>query len=962
PTPSPTPDPLPGGSVRLETAWRNSSSVIEKQSTVVSPGDTTPLDVDGDSQPDFDAVVSLGSGDVSLDVEPTGASAPPAEVVAVVSDPQHHVLGRDGVRFGFDATDATSPDNFSATAGAGDSFDLTVDQDAPAAAVATAFDGTDAARVDPVDVRLAAPPESAEFGLDFSHAGTAADPQRLAFTGRDGSSQPAGVGEISFTADGGAPALGRGTVAAGTLDGVPSDLVLRVSHEGDATTLDAATPGGAPASIDSAKIGAAASAAAIRYPQIAIDPVDGLYLRDTTGDPFVLGVRASNLTHLEAAFGRTTRLDADTADGMIMVDGATDAATGTLTTGTASLPSLDLTADLDAGSLHAAGGAPLADVDLVYTLADAGVLGASTVKLAASGVGVDTTLTFDGDPRATTGLITGAELTSDASVNLRLALASAGETATLPAADVTNTLDLAATGTATTLTARVNGLRSLHVNPQSGTFSGTLTSSRPTTVNATVQTLAGDGTATGEDSKLNTSVTNAPTSFSLSVAPRAAANGGGAQLAWTGTTTTSQVTVAFSGPDLIDGVGELSADVRGVPQSFASVLQEPGSGTAVFSTTVSGGASIDELRLAAGIGTLPATGAASDKLAYIDGTEPEISVKLTGLKGASFAPSPTALTLDNVEALTKPVALSAKVPNTTGPDMTLSGTLNKPSFHTEVSAVPAGAAPAKLSFAVTNGSTATPRTMSSLSLSFTNASSSPSAAVSLTNVPRSFTGCVADGGSCVSTAVADLPAAVLSTWTGPNACSPQPQVPGNVNRRPYSPGTSFAFDDDGSSGTSNNINQMVTINASMAGASGAFTINNLRVHTLRGDVADSGTTFTFKPIVSISAGEVPRMYAWMDSESTPFVVNDLRTPAMPKLVMGTDSAPARARKRLAWVPGAVRSSILGCSVGQNISTQAQNALDCGGAKEMQLGTSIGTLNMFNLPLFGDVLGICGGTV
>jgi hypothetical protein len=92
-------------------------------------------------------------------------------------------------------------------------------------------------------------------------------------------------------------------------------------------------------------------------------------------------------------------------------------------------------------------------------------------------------------------------------------------------------------------------------------------------------------------------------------------------------------------------------------------------------------------------------------------------------------------------------------------------------------------------------------------------------------------------------------------------------------------------------------------------------------------------------------------------------MNDVEVPpSVPKMVMGNDGAPARAFKRISWIPGAVRGSILGCGVSQNIDTQSQNSLDCGGSKELDIATSLGQLNAFSLPIFGDVLNICGGSV
>ncbi|MEH3052710.1 MAG: hypothetical protein PGN13_01715 [Patulibacter minatonensis] len=815
-------------------------------------------------------------------------------------------------------------------------------------------------------------PASAIVDLDFSGAGTAASPQRVAFTGRTAGGAAAGLDALSFTATGTDGVLGRGETVTGQLDGLPGDVALDASYANGKATLDAHTLGGAAATIDAVELGAAATAAGVAYPSEGASAREGVYLRDVTGDPFVLGIRATDLTHLESTFGVETAVKTTTARAPLVIDGATDAATGRLVAGSGgSLPDLDVRADLAAGKLLGTAGAPYGQLSVDYGLTSPGTLGATNVQAVASDLGPTVGIDVKARRHATSGALTGIDVTSAQSVSVRLALGGGATPPTLPGTGTSNTLALDGDASGLgSLTARLNKVRAVSLEPQAGLLGATFTTSAAFTVDAQLAELSGSGAAVGTaTTTLDATVTSVPAQFALTVAPRSAGAGGGAQLDWSATAAANQVTVDWAGPELITGVGSLRADLRGVPASVTTVLQVPSASAPLLKTTMSPSGELAELLLAAGAGVLPTTGSSTDRITYREGAEKAIDMKLTGLRSASFDANPLSLTLDQNLAMTKPVALDVSVPSGVLTH-TLTGLLNKPRGHTELTLTPnADAVPgdstAKVLFSMENG-TASSESMASLSLSYTNAiDGSPNGSLSLTNVPHTFTGCIAGDASCVSSAAADLPAA-FSTWNPSDACTPKPQSPStSFLRRPYAPQGSFAFDDAGTSGTSSQLTTMVTINANLssAGSGGPTILNNLRVHTLRGDFGLGGTSFTFKPIVSISAGEVPRVYTQFDSKATPFVINDLRgVGVMAKLVLGTDANPAKGNRRHTWTPGAVRSSILGCGVGQNISTQASGALNCGGAKEMQMQTTLGTLNLFNLPLFGDVLGICGGTV
>ncbi len=473
---------------------------------------------------------------------------------------------------------------------------------------------------------------------------------------------------------------------------------------------------------------------------------------------------------------------------------------------------------------------------------------------------------------------------------------------------------------------------------------------------------------------------------------------GGSKLSLQSTANVSQVTINADGLELLPGAEGVGADLRGVPKTFSLTLPdtEVVTGQPLATLAVDPGQQIDELRLAAGGVHLTdagmTSGGSTDQFIY-HGDEANfgVGVKLTGVKGLSMNLDPINLAIDQNATTTKPINIDASLPQTDdngnpiAPSV-ITGLLNKPTGHTEVGVtlpVDGATTPQPTTLNLRNGAVGTPvspgnanQTMASLTLNLTNLGDIPSASFSLTKVPQILKACLATDGSCIRTDSAHS-TTNLGTSNPSGNCTGS-QTAGNFPTgmspaafRPYNPQTSLYFDDqntstfsDGVNSANNrNINNMITMNANIGLATGPVIINNMRFHNISLDFADSGTSFTFKPIVSISAGQVPRIYLYIDSQKYPFVLNDVRVPpSIPKLVMGNDSNPARAFKRIAWITGAVRGSVLGCGVSQNITTVAQNSLDCGGAKQLDISTSLGTLNAFNLPLFGDVLNICGGSV
>ena len=837
------------------------------------------------------------------------------------------------------------------SAAAGGVPDVTVDRTAAASwRSETSVTGHAAVVLDSDSV-----PAHTELQFDGDGDGDATAHQ-LVVSGRDDHGAPAALAALELTASSSAKLFGDATALRANLTDVPASTALDLRQRAGRTTLDVTSAeaigglelrAGAPDDLDNVPLPAAGH--------------QGVTRDVRSGHPFRLGARTTNLEDLDVTLGTATSVAATSAAGPLTLDSLTDTGDATLALNDAPAGKR-VDADLVAGTVMFDDSAPIDAVTatLSTTAANALVAGGTSGEIDLDSVPAQASLALTSSSSA--GVRTGVHLATTGSAIGRVDLRAHSDGRALPSFpdasgrivldDTTPTqvsfalraaapgaIDFAATDDGTSLS--VDG-------GSTGGFVVDADLARPTTprtVDISIPALAG--------------------SIALHLDRGADADGGGARLAWSSSTPVSGFTAALDGATLVPGSDETSAAVTGAPSGFTVRLpdqsQTPSpallTATVAGSTTGSGGPRIDELRLAAGA-ALPASGG-DDTLTI--GANAGASVKLTNLKSASvaFTGATTAahqldLALDQDDTLnggTKPIVLGLTGAGAS-PAPTLSGMLNKPSWHTELRLdLGAGLATAPLRLVAVNGSTTQPRTMSALSLSLAHLGNA-GGSLTVANVPESLSGCVARSGACRR---ADRPPPALSDYAASDSGSPaQSATAGGINR-PYAAGASMDFNDAGTSGTSSNISTMVTLNASLSFSDeDPVTFTNLRFHRFSLDMGDNGS-FTYFGM------SVPRLYLFADGGNLPFVVNGLSVAPIMSAKFGSDSSPAIADRRLAWLPGAKCMAVLGQPCGStSLDRRASGAFDCGGAHGLswRQNPGVGTVDVFNDGLGGNILNPC----
>ncbi len=566
----------------------------------------------------------------------------------------------------------------------------------------------------------------------------------------------------------------------------------------------------------------------------------------------------------------------------------------------------------------------------------------------------------------------------------QLRLAAATGDAELPA----DTYD-AATGTATgndllrfrskpgdvDVKARLTGLREVGLNLTPIKLDADFANAgRKLDLLASIANTDAAGAPTGTDTDVTALIDALPSHLSLGVGDAPETDGGGTQVVWTASQPINEISLEASGIELLEGAKSLSADIKGVPASFTMALPDttldPTAPLARLrvagaNLTGSGGPRIDELRLAAGSTPLPAS-SGNDRFAYSQATDAlGIGIKLTNIKGLSVSLTPdVVLALDQEDTLnggTKPIAIDASLPNGSGPPSAVTGTLNKPSFHTEVGVVLPSSAGGKTTLKLVNGTAALPRSMSSLALNATNLGSIPSASFSLANISRLLDVCLTTGTACERTdrLPGTLPDYVKSTTTSRTClignsigCTnflqfPDTSAAGGAagNNRPYPAQVSMDFDDHGTSGTSAAIAAMTTLGATInLGSGDPVQIQNLRFHRISLDLGTQPNGETFSTTTTLG-NALPKLYLFIDSAALPFVMNKITyPPTIQQFSLGSDDRPATADRRIVWAPGKQQSGNAGV-VTSSISARSGGSLNCNGTKVLQ-ASGINILSVF----------------
>jgi hypothetical protein len=576
----------------------------------------------------------------------------------------------------------------------------------------------------------------------------------------------------------------------------------------------------------------------------------------------------------------------------------------------------------------------------------------------------------------------------------QLRLAAASGTATLPADTYDRATDTASGDDQLTFDSvpgdvdvqvRLSDLQELGLNLDPISLSSTFAHGnvRKLDVDATIANKDDDGNPTGTNANVKATVDKLPQQLTLGLGDAPAAGGGGTQVTWAASSPISEISLDATGVALLEGADQLHADIKGVPAAFNVALPDttanpnaPLAALAVGGATLgtSGGPRIDELRLAAGSGSLPASGG-NDKFNYSQLTSDlNVGIKLTNVKGLSVQLTPKVnLAIDQEDALnggTKPIDIGATLPNDTGPNTTINGTLNKPSFHTEVGVTLPATSTDATKLNLVNGTPAQPRAMSSFSLNATNLGSIPSASFTLTNIARLLDVCMITGNACepLDKLPAILPDYVKSTTTsktcvfGSVGCTNYLVFPDNTessvaggNNRPYPALVSMDFNDQGTTGTAGGIGSMTTLNATVQlNATDQVQMQNVRFHRISLDLGTEPHGETFSTTTTFG-NPLPKLYMFIDSNNQQFVMQKIvYPPTIQQFTIGSDANPAVANKRLVWAPGKQQSGTAGV-VTSSISARTSGTLNCNGTKVLQ-ASGVNILSVFGTGI--SLLPVC----
>lgn len=393
-------------------------------------------------------------------------------------------------------------------------------------------------------------------------------------------------------------------------------------------------------------------------------------------------------------------------------------------------------------------------------------------------------------------------------------------------------------------------------------------------------------------------------------------------------TIVDRLTLSLDGLELLEGADSLATEIHGLPTRVDLALPDSGP-----LATLSSNMAIDQLRLAASPGTavLPARSVLAgdpnlnDLFSFSDSGAPSAALRLSAIKGASISLDPVEISLDQNASQTKPIDLAA----TLG-DVQVDGLLDRPGASTSLAVELDPGQPTRLVFDNSGN-------IGTFQLEATGLGGIDSVDATFSNLAPRMAICMDPGPAC-------------------QRSNPNPISGGSSqNGRPYQAEVSMDFDDFGTHGSGSGAAFRTTLNAVIELLEGdPVQITNLRFRNLS---LDFGTGSNFSS--SCTAGQsVPRVYMFFDSRSHPFVINSIKYPPLIRdFRIGTDSNPARAASRIAWLAG--------CKgfLDFELDRRERGAMSCGGQSALvtRLGF-LGDVNVLDVPLIGAILRVCGGSV
>lgn len=762
---------------------------------------------------------------------------------------------------------------------------------------------------------------------------------QVTFAGADAGGQPKGIDLLTIEARLAEPFLGRGNRLSARIEKLPAQVTLGFSQTAGRANIDASAP------VQLIELFGWEDG----EPKPTFLPAQGARLYDRTGEPFQLAARVRQLERLSVDFGDAVDLSTKTAGGLFVADIRTEdlAAYASIE----DLPAtLDLALDLGSGQVTYAGSSA---IDRIYASIDSTepvFLGAKAFEVDLKQVPQAFTLGLGSD-------VERIQLSADnpiGQIDVRARSANRSFPA-LPVDQAGAILD--STNDELALALRVFGLKKLDVTLEPIAIDAEMSAGRTFLVDAKLDQES------GTPLDLDALIDVLPSRVKLGMEDIAA---GGSKLVLDGSAPINLVRLNVRGLELLPGADKVDVEINSLPQKVTVELPETGSLARIEARNGAGVLTpIGQLRLAASNGAKslpafvsdatynanPANTAYRDRLEFDNSpTSFGVALRLTGPKVIDVNLDPIALTLEQDSARTRPIAIDARIPNSSAgqPDTTVTGVLNKPSARTVIGIDLIPGEPTRLRFE-------NAAAVGSLSLNAANLGTIPQADFTLANIPTKLSVCMNTDSQCRRT---DRLPTAHGTYGGSHRSPTQSGTAGG-NNRPYPAQVSMNFDDEGTSGTSFNISSMVTLNATVKlnASDPPIRITNLRFHTLSLDLGQHPTNPSFTYLGS----SVPRIYMFIDSVNKPFVMNEIKyPPTIESFKIGSDGDPAVGDRRLVWLPGTYCvTQVFGACVVTGLDRRSNGNLQCNGARALTikvLGININLLNFLGtqiLPVCSD---------
>lgn len=384
-----------------------------------------------------------------------------------------------------------------------------------------------------------------------------------------------------------------------------------------------------------------------------------------------------------------------------------------------------------------------------------------------------------------------------------------------------------------------------------------------------------------------------------------------------------QIGLEVEGIELLEGANIAKAVINGVPKAVDMVFPAEGELASVVADE-----QIGQVRIAAGAGdvVLPARSLDNDpvlndlfEFINLPGQK-STAARLTALRTISMSLDPIKLTMTQDAAKNRAIDLEAQFESEAGDLVTVASTLSKPGSRTSLAVELTPGQPTRLVF--DNAAF-----LNRFSLDAQGLTGIRNFNAVFENVSPRMAICLDPGPACRRTN-----ANVMGDGGGVS------------NGRPYDALVSMDFEDFG---THTPGFLPTTLDATVElDEGGTAKITDLRFENLS---LDFGLGPDFKGGCTFSTSAFPRIYMFMDSRNRPFVINSIKFPPLVlDFQIGTNSQPARASSRIAWLKG--------CRDGHPLQLDRRSAgqIDCGGRKRM--ATAFG--DIFDKAIVGEIVPLC----